>query len=158
MNQTKPKIVLLSKQKVPQRLARAAGLLAENNKESVQAKAVAQEVKETVSNGKPVNLRKIQQKHGYTLSSARAMKATRTKTYQREIQPLLKQLEDHRDEILRHMRKKVGKAKYNHLVEALDKVTKNHQLLSGRSTSNTAVLHLEPGRKAELDQILNENN
>jgi hypothetical protein len=103
---------------------------------SESAKAVAQEVIATVRNGKIPNKQVIQQKHGYSKSSARAMKATRTKAYQEEIQPIVDVMIAERDAALEEAKKKRGKANYRDLVDASAKLTKDIQLLSGGKTAN----------------------
>ncbi|QGH73082.1 MAG: hypothetical protein [Podoviridae sp. ctviO18] len=101
---------------------------------SENAKAVAQEVIKTVRNGKKINMQEIQQKHGYSKESAKSMKAKNTKTYKAEIKPLLDRLEEERDRAISLLEKTSSKAKYRDLVDGLDKITKNIQLLGGKST------------------------
>ena len=104
---------------------------------SENARAVAREVIDTVRRGKKVNKQEIQQRHGYTASSAKAMKATRTQTYQNEIKPYVKRLEDFREKILTELETKdLTKVKFRELSESLNKTTHDIQLLSGGSTEN----------------------
>lgn len=120
-------------------------------KGSENAKAVAKEVMETVRKGKKVNAYRIQRRHGYSHSSAKAMKGKRTKTYQKEIKPLIKQLEDERQAILTRLPKVRSKAKYRDLIDGLDKTTKNIQLLGGRPTEISV---FTDELKNKLDSIL----
>jgi hypothetical protein len=55
-----------------------------------------------------------------------------------DIDPLIKKLEKERNAVLERMKKTRIQAKYRDLVMALDVVTKNHQLLSGKPTENLA--------------------
>lgn len=103
-------------------------------KKSINAEAVAKDVIEAVRKGQKVNLQKIQQKHGYTAKSAKSMKAKRTKTYQRIMNDFAKELEKERARAASLLSKRIGKAKYRDLIDAIDKLTKNHQLLTGGDT------------------------
>jgi len=105
-------------------------------KESPNAKAVARDAISMVSKGQKVNFQEIQKRHGYSHKSARSMKAIRTKTYQREIKPLLERLEEARNDALNRLPKKIGSARYRDLMDGVDKLTKNIQLLSGKPTEN----------------------
>lgn len=111
----------------------------ENPKRSRNAKAVAQEVIETVRKGKKVNFQEIQKKHGYSERSAKAMKATQTKSFKEEIDPVLDAMERERSAILKDLKNKRSKAKYRDLIDGLDKLTKNIQLLGGKETGNQKV-------------------
>ena len=53
--------------------------------------------------------------------------------------PIVTEMEQHRNDVVAEMRKKLPKAKYRDLTDALDKLTKNIQLLSGGKTSNEQV-------------------
>lgn len=103
---------------------------------SHNAKAVANDVIRMVRNGKKVNMQKIQQKHGYSKTSAKAMKATKTKSFKKAVGPIIKQLEDERQRAVSLMGKRISKAKYRDLIDGMDKLTKNIQLLNGGKTSN----------------------
>ncbi len=52
----------------------------------------------------------------------------------RKIQPIIEQLETERQRALDEMAGKISKAQYHHLVDSIDKMTKNIQLLGGRPT------------------------
>ena len=104
---------------------------------SENAKAVAQEVIETLGKGGKVSVSAIARRKGYSNSVAKNPKQiTQTKTYQDTIAPVVAEMQAHRDEVLVRMRKEFSKAKYRELTDALDKLTKNIQLLSGGKTSN----------------------
>ena len=109
---------------------------------SENARAVAKQVLEDIGKGKRVSVNKIAPKFGYSKTTAGSGQIQKTKTYQREIKPLLKRLEEERDKIIERLKKTRNKAKYRDLIDGLDKITKNHQLLSGRATSRD-VLELE---------------
>lgn len=111
----------------------------ENPKRSFNAKAVAKEVIDTVRKGKKVNMQVIQQKHGYSKTSAKAMKATNTKSFKEAIDPVLDAMKTERDAVLKAMKGKRSKAKYRDLMDGLDKLTKNIQLLGGKETGNQKV-------------------
>lgn len=111
-----------------------------NPQKSEAARAVAREVIATVRSGKIPNKQKIQQKHGYTESSARAMKATKTKTYQDEMKTVIQAMERERDRAIKAMKTKIDEAKYRDVVDAADKLTKNIELLSGRDTARVGGL------------------
>ena len=56
-----------------------------------------------------------------------------------QLQPIVQNAIDHRDEVMQEMRKKLPKAKYRDLTDAFDKLTKNIQLLSGGKTANDQI-------------------
>src|SRR5690606_29341161 len=57
------------------------------------------------------------------------------------LHPIVQKMEAHREKVMKHMEKKVGKASYGDLVRSLDTLTKNTQLLSGGATENMQVSH-----------------
>ena len=72
---------------------------------------------------------------GYKRKTAKNPKnLTNSKAFKKELQPLLKRLEEERDAVIKRMKATRSKAKYRDLVDAVDKLTKNIQLLSGRAT------------------------
>lgn len=102
---------------------------------SVNAKAVAREIIQTVRKGQKVNKGKIIRKHGYSKSvSLRPSKVTDTESFREEIEPIVKQMERERQAILKALPQKRNNASYRDLVDAADKLTKNIQLLSGKAT------------------------
>lgn len=107
---------------------------------SIAAREVAKEVLETVRQGKRPNLQKIQVKHGYTPKSAKAMRATSTKTYKTETKAVVSAMELERARIIKELgNKDLTKEKYRDLVDGLDKITKNIQLLNGGNTSSEKI-------------------
>lgn len=108
-------------------------------KVSDAARAVARDVLESVGKGKIPNKTKIAIKRGYAPTTAGAGRVTQTKTYQREIAPLVQRLEDERNAIVERLKKTRNKAKYRDLIDGLDKITKNIQLLTGGATANVAI-------------------
>ncbi len=107
---------------------------------SENAKAVAQEVIQKVRKGQRVQIGQIIKGKGYSESVSKSpTKVTRTKAYQDAVAPLLDQIEKERQRAISMLPKAIGKAKYRDLIDGIDKLTKNHQLLSGKSTSNVAV-------------------
>lgn len=115
------------------------GMLKNNFMASENAKAVLRDVEATVRSGKIVNFQKIQIKNGYSKTSAKAMKAKKTATYQEGEKKIVEQLEKERQKILIEMKKKRGKAGYSDLVRGLEVTTKNIQLLSGGDTERQAI-------------------
>ena len=107
-----------------------------NKMASPNAIATAQDVSEAVRKGGQVVLGKIIKKR-YSLSTSKSpQRVTQTKSYQSVMKPIIEQLEEERQRAITMLRKKISKAQYHHLVEALDKMTKNIQLLSGKETEN----------------------
>lgn len=107
---------------------------------SPNAEAVAKEVIRQVRSGRIVRKGKIMAKFGYSKNSIRASKATLTKTYKETMRPVVEQLERERERAIKAMAGKINKAKYRDLVDAIDKFTKNIELLSGRDTSRVGGL------------------
>lgn len=106
---------------------------------SPSAEAVAYEVLATIRAGKIPNKQEIQIRHGYSPTSARAMKATGTASYKKVMEPVVKQLEETRRRAISMLAEKVDTASYRDLVYSVDKFTKNIQLLSGGATENVTV-------------------
>ncbi len=106
---------------------------------SLSAEAVAREVLETVRQGKIPNKQEIQIKHGYSPTSARAMKATRTQSYKRIVAPVAEELVKARQRAIERLAKVEKKASYSDLVNGIDKMTKNIQLLTGGMTEHVAI-------------------
>ncbi len=108
---------------------------------SINAKNVALEVLETVRKGKKVNLGKIIKKHGYAdTTSTVPSQVTDTKSFQEVIEPVVEQMEKERQRLIKSISiKDLDVVKYKDAVEALDKLTKNIQLLNGGKTSNDSI-------------------
>jgi hypothetical protein len=104
---------------------------------SENAKAVAQEVIETLGKGGKVSVSAIARRKGYSKSVAKNPKQiTETQSFQSVVQPVVQEMEAARDRAMTLLLKTENKAKYRDLVDSVDKLTKNIQLLSGGKTSN----------------------
>lgn len=102
---------------------------------SINAKNVAKEVSENVRKGKLVKLGAIMRKNGYSKqTSLKPKRVTDTKSFKDEIEPVVDAMERERNKAIVMMKKKISKAKYRDLVDAVDKFTKNIQLLGGKDT------------------------
>lgn len=120
---------------------------------SIAAKNVAKQVLETVRKGKRPNLGDIIEKNGYAKTTSTVpSQVTNTKSYQEVIYPVVVQLEKERQRIINTITKKnIDEERYRDLVEAIDKLTKNIQLLSGKETERQGVtINL-------IDSFTNEN-
>jgi len=72
---------------------------------------------------------------GYKPKTAKNPKnLTESKAFKKELKPLLQRLTDERDRAIKALKGKISKAKYRDLTDAIDKLTKNIQLLSGGKT------------------------
>ena len=97
-----------------------------------------------VDNGsKVVSYAQVMREAGYSENTIVApQKLTNSVAYKREILPLIKRLEDERDRAIDLMSKKIGKATYRDMSDAIDKLTKNIQLLSGGATDTHLVINI----------------
>lgn len=101
---------------------------------------VAQDVINRVRQGKKVNMQEIQKAHGYSDFSAKAMKATRTKTYKEEMQTFLSKMERVRDKTLMALDKKdLDEAKIFDLNLLLKNLNHDIALIRGNATENIAI-------------------
>ena len=108
---------------------------------SENAKKVALDVIKAVSQGKRANKRKIQMANGYTLQSAISNKAIRTNTYKETIANTLERMEKERTRLLIELASRdISTERYSTIIDAMDKLTKNSQLLGGKATENVATL------------------
>lgn len=118
------------------------------------AKKVALGVIEAVGKGRKPEKTKLAEQNGYSKESARAGKATQTKTYKETIKPFLDKLEAERDRIIDSLGKKdLTVVEYDKLMGSLDKAVKNLQLLQGKPTENTNFT-LEDDKKNIIDKAL----
>lgn len=103
---------------------------------SIAAQEVAKEVLETIGKGKKVNLGKIARKKGYTQNTSDNPKQiTESKSYKQITEPVVKQMEKERQRLMDAISiKDLNKLAYEKAVDAIDKLTKNIQLLSGKET------------------------
>lgn len=108
---------------------------------SEKAKLAGKKVIETLGTGKAPILGKVLREVGYSDNTADNPKAvTSTKSYQDEVSPFIQKLEKERDRIVLEMSiKDLDKVQYHHLTSAVDTLTKNIQLLSGKETEKTGV-------------------
>lgn len=67
------------------------------------------------------------------------------------LQPFIDEMTEHREEVMKKMRTKIGGASYSDLVRSLDVLTHNIQLLGGKPTENLA---LSPQRRAQLEALV----
>lgn len=123
---------------------------------SENAKAVAMEVLEKVSNGKFVSKKEIIRNHGYAESIAKIpQKVTDTKSYQSVVSPFIQKLEKERDRlILEAQSRNLTEEDYKTLIEGIDKFTKNIELLSGRATERTE----KPLTEDQLNELFNRRS
>ena len=102
---------------------------------SENAKQVAKKVSENLRKGKRVIFGKIIGETGYAKSTSESPTiVTKTISYQKEIKPIVDRLIIERDRAIKALKGKISKAKYRDLTDAIDKLTKNIQLLSGGKT------------------------
>lgn len=87
---------------------------------------------------KPKTMLQMMLEAGYEESSAR-QQSTTLAGIREELEPIVQDMQDHRENVIKEMVKKMPKAKYRDLTDSLDKLTKNIQLLSGGKTSNDEV-------------------
>jgi hypothetical protein len=73
-----------------------------------------------------------------------------------KVEPIVQAMVDHREKVMVQLAKKLPKAKYHNLIEALDKLTKNIQLLSGNPTdrTNNVITGLENLTDEQLDEFI----
>jgi len=105
---------------------------------SIAAREVAREVLKQVDMGGNPEITKIAPTKGYSPRTAHSGKIQKTKSFQAVVAPLVQRLEEERDAIIERLKLTRDKAKYRDLIDGLDKITKNHQLLTGKSTENVA--------------------
>lgn len=77
---------------------------------------------------------------------------------QDKLDPIVQAMIDHREKVLEQMKEKLPKAQYHNLIEALDKLTKNIQLLSGKATErpNNVITGLENLTDEQLDEFIKD--
>ena len=115
-------------------------MIKKRNRISENARAVAEEVKLKVSKGEKIVMGKIIKKHGYSDGiSKQPIRVRKTQSYQKEIKPVVDRLIIERDRAIKALKGKISKAKYRDLTDAIDKLTKNIQLLSGGATSREII-------------------
>ena len=118
---------------------------------SRMAEAVAKEVIRQVEKGGKPFITTIAPKKGYSPRTAHSGKIQKSPSYKNAIKPFTDSLVIERQRAIDAMKGKISKAKYRDLSDAIDKLTKTHQLLTGGATENIAV-------KPILDVSINERN
>ena len=104
---------------------------------TLKQQKVVTKLVENSRNSKPKNKGEILAEVGYSKATAiKPSQVLESKGVKEELEPILKEMIEHRKNVLKQMKKKVSKAQYNQLSDAFDKMTKNIQLLSGGSTEN----------------------
>lgn len=108
---------------------------------SLNARAVAMDALKIVEKGGLVNHRQILLKHGYSASVAKNPdKVIKTKSYQNIINKATNKMDSVRAKALRSLDERdPNKEKYATLISGVDILTKNIQLLTGKSTENLAL-------------------
>ena len=109
---------------------------------SIAAQEVAKEVIRKVRKGERPVLRKIIPKHGYGPSIAdHPNKVTGTDSYKDIVNPIVNEWLKERERLTKSiMGKDLDKVHYKDAIDALDKLNKNIQLLTGGATENFAVI------------------
>ena len=109
---------------------------------SISAERVAYKVIEKASKGEKIKLGEIIASEGYGHTMIKQpTKITRTKSYMAIMQNVTGEMEKERARIIATMKKKdISSEKYATLVASADILTKNIQLLSGKATSNVAMV------------------
>jgi hypothetical protein len=102
---------------------------------------MAKRVSETIRKGELVNYGKIAKEVGYSDSTAlKPNVITRSIAYQKSINEFLPVAEKARQNAIDAIAKRnMSKERLPSVVDAMDKLTKNIQLLSGKSTDNEAI-------------------
>lgn len=90
-------------------------------------------IAENVGLEKPKTLMQMMLEAGYAEETARQQSGILA-GIREELDPIVTELEAHRTEVLKRMRKEYSKARYRDLSDSLDKLTKQVQLLSGKAT------------------------
>ncbi len=108
---------------------------------SENAKAVAKEVVRKIAKGEQVILHDIIKGQGYSDSVAESpSRVTDTASYKETIAPLAQRLHNEINRIEQEMSSRnLSNEQYKTLADALDKLTKNYQLLSGGETERVSI-------------------
>jgi len=95
-------------------------------------------ITENFGKEKPLSMYEMMLLSGFSEESAR-QQSNVLAGIQEELQPIVKRLETQRDEAVKALALRLPRASYRDLIDAVDKLTKNIQLLSGGKTSNDKV-------------------
>ena len=93
-------------------------------------------VSENIGLEKPKTMLEMMLEAGYAEETARQQSGILA-GIREDLDPIVAELEAHRLEVMQRMRKEFSKARYRDLSDALDKLTKNIQLLSGKATDRS---------------------
>ena len=109
---------------------------------SIAAQEVAKEVLENIGKGKRPNLGKIARKKGYAIHTADNPKLiTETKSFKEVVNPIVQRWLKQRERLTAALETKdLTDASLRDTIDAIDKITKNIQLLTGGATENYAVI------------------
>jgi len=92
---------------------------------------------------------------GYSVKMARAQRGIiDSPTIQAELSPIVQGMLKERNAVIKAMGEKRNEAKYRDLTYALDKLTKNIQLLSGKETQRLEITGYEKLKDEELNDEL----
>ena len=108
---------------------------------SLDAKNVAQEVLETIGSGEKVILGEIIRNNGYADTTSLTPKlVTETKSYKDVVNPVVKRWEKERERLTTELESRIlTEERYETVMKAIDIITKNIQLLSGKETEIISV-------------------
>lgn len=108
---------------------------------SIAAKNVALDVISSIGKSRKINKAKIAIKHGYSKQSARSGVPLMTKTYKETIEVYVNRLDKLRSKVLIELTQRdLSVERFATLSDTLDKLTKQSQLLQGKSTENIATI------------------
>ena len=129
---------------------------------SLMAREVALDSIKAVGKGKKPNIYKSSLKHGYSYYSAKANKATSTKTYQNIMSDFIGQMKKIKARNLKNLEEAVIKNEKNTMRDLAyvdDLMTKNINLLEGKATEiSEDVTEIKTAEEAKeyLKKVLNE--
>lgn len=123
--------------------------------ETQKQKKLLKLISENVGLAKPKTLYEMFLEAGYEESTAKQQSGILA-GIQDKLEPIVKKMIAHRDKVIDQLAKKLPSAKYHNLIEALDKLTKNIQLLSGKPTErpNNVITGLENLSDDQLDDFI----
>ena len=117
----------------------------------LQTRAVAL-FRENMYAEKPKPLYALLEEAGYAPESARQWTNIWAGIKQ-HVEPIVQEMEEHREQVLAMMREKIGQATYGELVRSLDVTTRNIRLLTNKSTHNFA---LDASHRLRIEQLIEE--
>lgn len=122
---------------------------------SIDAKNVAKEVLETIGKGKKVSLGKIARKNGYSDNTADNPKLiTETKSYKEVVNPIVKRWEKERERLTTELESRdLSEERYETVIKAVDLVTKNIQLLTGKETERYGLVPDKQSLSKAMDAL-----